>query len=215
MNYYVVVEGEGDKTVYSRWIPVLFPHLSEVEELSALVQDNFLLVEGRGYPNVMKRIEAGVHDVHTLGPDCRLIAAVDSEESTHEDRRAEVDARIANTGIAVNYRIIVQHFCIEAWGLGNRGIVPKKPRTERLRKCTAHYNVVINDPEQMTSPSWFEYGRARFAKRYLHDVIEESNHKGKSNSAVMSHEKYLREVVDRQRRTLHIPSFAALSAAFT
>jgi len=43
MNIYVVVEGKGDKKVYTHWIPLVNRQMSVVNSVASVKRNNFLI----------------------------------------------------------------------------------------------------------------------------------------------------------------------------
>ena len=90
MNYYVIVEGLGEKYVYKSWIPQVNPSLSYVSDLSKVQDNNFYIISGGGYPNYFKIIEDGINEVNQLGFFHKLVISVDAEEMTYNEKFTEI-----------------------------------------------------------------------------------------------------------------------------
>ena len=89
MNIYLVVEGSGEKKVYRKWIPWLFPEYTIVNDLDKLSNNNIYIISGRGYPSYFDIIERAAEDVYTNPTINRLVVAVDSEEMSYDQKRKE------------------------------------------------------------------------------------------------------------------------------
>ena len=165
MNIYVLVEGKGEKSVYKHWIPIVNPNLEYVDHVSAINSNNFSIVSAMGYPAYLEAIDHAVEDVSNNEAIDRLVVAIDSEEMTRFDKYDEVENRILSRHSNVNYKIIVQHFCLEAWALGNRRIISALPQDTELRKFKNIYDVRKLDPESL--PAFGQWNRAQFAYQYL------------------------------------------------
>ncbi len=58
----------------------------------------------------------------------------DSEDLGHDEKLEEISSFMTKIGLDIDYRIVVQHFCLETWALGNRAIVPRQPKTDKVRR---------------------------------------------------------------------------------
>jgi len=216
VNIYVVVEGETEKKVYSTWIPLINPALTEISSVEDVSDNNFLIVKGGGIPGYFEIIEAAVEDVHSIAAFDRLVVCVDSEELTYVAKYQEVEAFINGTARAIDYRIVVQHFCFETWALGNRRIVSRYPQSQRLREFKNHFDVGARDPELLTVIPRLTLTRARFAESYLRALLNERFRNLtyiKGHPGPVSQRTYFEQLVDRYQATGHIGSFAHLLAA--
>jgi hypothetical protein len=218
LNIYLVVEGTGEKRVYTHWVPLVNPALTVVDHLTEVVVNNIVITSGHGFPQYLDIIRRGVLDVQASPHIDRLVIAVDSEDMSYSQKRTEIDQYVGSLSIQVNYRVIVQHFCLEAWALGNKVIVPRKPQGQKLRTYRQVFNVLTNDPELLPSYPPQELNRAQFATQYLRALVNEK-YKGltytKSNPAVLLHDHYYQRVKDRFQTTGHIHSFNDFLSAFT
>lgn len=219
MNYYIVVEGAGEKTVYSKWIPLINPALKQVYSLSQVTNDTFIIYNGGGFPSILSMIEDGISDVTSSTNDFLFVVVIDSEEMTREQKLNEIDAFIKSKaiGVAVNYKIVVQHFCFEAWALGNRKIVSANPSDPELVKYLKHFHVRKNDPELLTSVSTEHWNRAQFSTSYLRKLLQQKFRQTytKSNPSAVVHPKYFDELKSRLNDTGHIDSFSELLTVFS
>lgn len=218
MNIYLVVEGPvGERRVYAHWIPLVNRQLTVVTTLESVVSNNVIIFSGGGYPNYFEVIEAGVRDVDANDTFDRLVVAVDSEELSYQEKLDEIDEFIKSLGVGIDYRIVVQHFCLETWALGNRLIVPRQPKDSKVREYRRHYDVLINDPEQLTAYPLEDWTRAQFAERYLRRLLNEKYRNltyTKSNPSALLNDKYFERVKSRFTETGHIPSFEPFLNAF-
>src|SRR4030042_1219577 len=135
MNIYLVVEGPvGEKQVYTHLIPLVNPNLKVVTNIDEIVNNNLIIYSGGGYPSYFEVIEAGVSDVLSNGNIDRLVIAVDSEEMSYEEKKQEIDDFINTLRVDIDYKIIVQHFCLETWALGNQVVISRKPKDPKVRE---------------------------------------------------------------------------------
>lgn len=216
MNFYVVTEGTVEATVYKSWIPSMNPALSYVETPAQLVTDNFTIVSGRGYPFFMGVIKNAIAQIQSSPLDARLIICVDSEDATYQQKYDEVADHVAKHQVgALDCRIVIQHFCFEAWALGNRRTPRKISRNEDLIEYRAHYDVLHLDPEGL--PPIYDLNRAQFAEVYLRRIINDRSARlsySKHNPAVDADPTYFQELTRRFGESGHISSFERFEMAF-
>jgi len=177
----------------------------------------FIIYSGGGYPNYLEVIEAGVDDVSSNEHIDRLVIAVDSEELSYDENRLEIDEFIKSLGKCLDYKIIVQHFCLETWALGNQAIVSRGPKDMQLRKYREYFDVLNNDPELLPEYPEDKLSRAQFAERYLGKLLNEKYRNlsyRKSNPGTLLHKKYYERLKMRLEKTGHIPSFNDFLCAF-
>ncbi len=219
MNFYIVVEGKVvEKSVYKVWIPELRNNLSYVDHPSGLIDENFVIVSGNGYPNYFNTIEGAILDVSSYASPTRLIICVDSEDMTLIDKYQEIDEFVKNIDSMIDYRIVVQHFCFETWALGNRRIAARNPKNPRLQQFRKLYDVIKNDPEEMPGIPSEGLNRSQLASIYLQLTLNDKNKRltySKSNPNVVANLKYYKALKTRHDDTKHIKSFDAFMSAFS
>lgn len=217
MNVYVVTEG-NESEVYKSWIPLINPNLSCADQIELVDTNNFFIVSAGGYPNYFSVIENAIEDIKEHPKFSRLVIGVDSEDMTREDKYAEIQEFVSRHTSEVDVRIVVQHFCFEAWCLGNRKIVRRNPNTRRLRDYKTVYDVRLLDPELLPDKLDEGLNRAQFAAKYLRLAIQERHKQrtyNKNNNRVVSHPKYFDQVRKRCEETPHIASFSSFLEAFS
>jgi hypothetical protein len=218
VNIYLVVEGPvGEKQVYAHWVPLVNPQLCLVSDLSSVTNDTFIIYSGGGYPNYFDVIEAAVQDVQANSQFDRLVVAVDSEEMSQSEKWTEIDDFIQGLGTNINYRIVVQHFCLETWALGNRSIVSRKPKDPKVREYRQHYDVLVRDPELMPGYLVDGLNRSQLAERYLRRLLIDRYRNltyTKSNPSILLNDKYFERVKSRHVQTNHIKSLNDFLSAF-
>lgn len=218
MNIHVVTEGNvGEKKVYRHWIPLANPDLIYVDHISEIKNNNFSIISGGGYPNYFDIIGSAIEDVNVGGNIDRLVVAVDSEEMSYEEKKVEIQEFISKSTCHADVRIVIQHFCLETWALGNQIIISTKPKSEKLRSYMRLYNVRINDPELLPPHDQESLNRAQFAEKYLKTALLEKYKQltySKSNPRALLHDKYFERVKQRTIRTGHIQSFCDFLNAF-
>lgn len=218
MNYYIVVEGSVEKKVYAKWIPLINPSLKQIHTLDNTTQDTFIIFDGGGYPSILGMIDDGIADLAGLEKDYRLVIVIDSEEMTRQEKLDEIETYVKNKiiGLAIDYKIIVQHFCFETWALGNRRIVSSNPSNPELVKYLKHFHVRKYDPELLTTISVNHGNRAQFAETYLRKLLQQKFHQTytKRNPEAVTHPSYLKELIKRHQDSGHIESFNELLSVF-
>lgn len=218
MNIYVLVEGEvGEKYVYQDWVPYVNPSLTYVPHISEIVSDNFSIIAGMGYPNYYKVIDNAINDLEDYKMIDRLVIAIDSEEQSYSEKKSEMENRLSKYNLKIDVKIIIQHFCLETWALGNRVIIRNNHQCPLLAKYKSIYNVKRLDPEGL--PDYPEHGdnRAQFAMRYLKAALNDRFRKltyTKSNPGALLNPKYYMQVKERYEQTNHICSFNDFLMAF-
>jgi hypothetical protein len=217
MNFYVVTEGAVEARVYRKWIPLIDPTLTFVRTPAELLQNNFTIISGGGYPFFMGVIKNAIAQIQTAPLNARLVICVDSEEATYQQKYHEIAAHVAahQTG-PLDSKIVVQHFCFEAWALGNMRLPRKVTRNAELLEYRAHYDVLALDPEGLTPI--YDLNRAQFTEVYLRRIVNDRNSRlsySKHNPAVVEDPTYFHELKRRLTDTGHIDSFQHFEVAFS
>jgi hypothetical protein len=230
MNIYVIVEGEiTEKIIYKEWIPCANNNLSYASKIEEVTSNKFYILSGRGFPQSFDRIKNAIKDVLTMENNSgqklfhRLVVSADSEEESYAHKRKELTEFIENylTEIGrpyLDYKIIVQHFCIETWGLGNSKIIPRQSKwSQEFKKYMHHFNIIENDPELLESFPGDCLTKAQHAANYLRQALI---HRGyqltytKGNPSYLANEKYYNELKKRFNQKKHIKSFNDFLVAF-
>lgn len=217
MNIYIVVEGNTEKEIYKSWVSLVNSQLSYVDSISEITNYNYYIISGGGYPSYFEVIDKAIEDVNNLGIFDKLIIAIDSEEMSDNDKYIEINNYVIQKNCLINVVIIVQHFCIETWGLGNRKAIRPHPTSDRLREYMKIYNVRNNDPELLPPNPKDGLNRAQFAKKYLRVALNEKNKHITlmfGFSKFLSNQKYFDQLKQRQKDTNHIKSFNIFLNAF-
>lgn len=216
MNYYVVVEGSVEKLVFEKWIPFVNDKLAYVDHPSKLVDDNFTIVSGLGYPNYLGIISSAIEDIAATGNTARLVTCVDSEDFTRAEKYAEIQTYILANGFnGLDFHIVIQHFCFETWVLGNRRVGPRRPSNPELIQYKRYYDVLVEDPEGL--PAMNDWNRAQFAEIYLRRMLQDKHRNAsysKNRPDLVAHNTYFVEVCGRVDDTGHNDSFKQFLDAF-
>ncbi|MBA3062838.1 MAG: hypothetical protein FP833_07835, partial [Atribacteria sp.] len=174
MNYFIVVEGKKvEPHVYNKWISYLNPKLHPINHISEFKEDNYLIFPGYGYPFYFEVISNAIQDVLHNPIIDYLIIGIDSEEMTYEEKYQEIHDFISDYVDKINIIIIVQHFCIETWALGNRLIIKRNLENTLLKRYMRYFNVVSNDPELLPPLEQEQLNRSQFAEKYLRKALND------------------------------------------
>jgi hypothetical protein len=179
MNLYFLVEGKTERKVYPRWIRHLIPSLTRVYVPGEVVEYNYYLISGMGFPRLLDvALSNSIEDINDSGRYDYFLIVLDADEVTVDERVREVEARVAEENLEpgnCQIQIIVQNRCMETWFLGNRRVFSRNPTNPELVKCVQFYNVFANDPELMYKPDLFEEPCAQFHFKYLRLMLAERN----------------------------------------
>jgi len=218
MNIHVVVEGEvGEVLVYKDWIPYVNPSLSFVSHISKTTSNNFSIIAGMGFPCYRNVIVNAIADLKTYNVFDRLVIAVDSEDYSYVEKKNEIEELLSGYDLGIDVKIIIQHFCLETWALGNRTIIRNNHQCPLLAKYKSIYNVKQLDPEELPDYPEQGYNRAQFAMRYLRAALNDRFRNltyTKSNPGALLNPKYYMQVKERYEQTSHISSFNDFLIAF-
>lgn len=216
MNYYIVVEGnKTENKIYPKWINILNPNLIQIYNICNFDKDNYYLITGGGYPNYFNIIKNSITDFKKSSDIDKLVIAVDSEDFSYSDKYKQIENLLKADLSEDEYEIIIQHFCIETWALGNKVIYSKNAQSIELRELQRHHNISTNDPELLVGLE--DNNRAQTAYKYLRLLIKEKNYKlsyTKRNPKVITDKKYFQRIIDRYNEGEHIQSFKTFYTIF-
>jgi len=217
MNFYIVVEGIGDKKIYETWIPLVNPSLKKANLLNEVDQNCFFIISGGGYPNYLDIINNGIETVNNLSIFNRYIISVDSEDFTKDEKYNEIQNHLQGKTCYVPIDIVIQHFCIETWLLGNLKIGPRNPKSAKVAEYKSIYDVFSKDPEFLPPHTEKGFNRSQFALHYLKACLNDKK-KGlsyrKGNPKAACHPTYFNEVKKRYSIRNQINSFGDFLTAF-
>lgn len=214
MNIYFLVEGKRtEMKVYPKWLSYLVPELKRVQWHHEVVQNNYCIFTGDGFPSLLhKQLRNSIEDVNSLGCFDYLVICLDADEQNIDACKQEILDFMVQEKISLNpqtqFEIIVQNKCLETWFLANPKIFKKNPKSEFLRECVAFYNVKKDDPELMGKLPDFEGSASVFHSIYLQELLAERKVTySKKNPQGVTEEYFLRELILRSQKTIHIQSF--------
>ncbi len=218
MNLYIVVEGEeACIELYKNWVKHINNNYNYKDNISDIVNNDFIIIAGFGYPFYKKIIEDAIVDVNTNQNIDKLVVCVDSEDYSFQEKYDEIEQIIVNNGLTKPYSIVIQHFCIETWFLGNRKINSKNISNPILRKYKKIFDVHKNDPELLPAYEVKELNRSQFAYKYFRYLLQEKYNRltySKNNASVVTESSFFHQVNKRFTTTNHIRSFKTLLDAF-
>ncbi len=214
MNIYFLVEGKRtEKKVYPKWLSILVPKLTEVNDPYSVSKNNYYLFSGNGFPSLLhNHLTNSVLDVNAIGDFDYFAICLDADECSVEERKQEVIDFMNTEGVALSAKtkfiLIVQNKCIETWLLGNMKVFKRNPHSPELREYISFYDVSKQDPELMNNSGDFET-TAQFHESYLKELLLERNIQyTKKNPRGVTEQAYLQQLIHRTEKTEHIRSFA-------
>lgn len=212
MNLYFLVEGRRTESkVYPSWIRYLLPSLTRVRWANEVIENNYVLFSGFGYPSLLhNHLENSIEECNSISCFDYLIVILDVDEMTVQYRENEVLSYIQHNNINIgNYELVVipQNRCIESWFLGNSKVFKSNPTSSELSEYIKFYNVKDNDPEEMGKLENFNT-HAQFHADYCKKFLAERNIiYTKRRPGAIVEEIYLNELINRSVNTNHIQSF--------
>ncbi len=215
MNLYFILEGEKTEVLlYPKWISYILPHFKQVDFEKQAAENNFYIFSGGGIPSIYKHTVNAIKNINDNPVFDKLIVCLDGEEIGVEARLSQIKDYIANSNVILNntceIEFVIQNVCIETWFLGNRKIVKKIPEGLLLRKFIAHYNITLNDPENMPNIEGFR-NNAHFHYAYFKEILREHKlYYQKSNPSLVMEKSFFEELEKRVSETEHLPSFKHL-----
>lgn len=219
MNAYIIVEGERtEMSVYPAWLSILAPNMHRIEDARELSHDSYYLFCGHGIPHIYKHVTNAVSDINEINArggnkyDC-LIVCLDTEDESREYIEQSLHLYLQESGVQpLGFDLLVfEHkVCMETWFLGNRRIFKSNPNGQEMIRYLRHYNVGVNNPEDMDSINPERCNKASFHLRYLKAMLAERNLRyEKNNTGVVCSSDYLKELIARFEQTHHLKSFGS------
>jgi hypothetical protein len=212
MNLYFILEGEKTEVLlYPKWINFILPEYKQVYLEKDVIDNNFYIFSGGGIPSIYNHTINAIKNINDRPIFDKLIVCLDAEEEGVEKRLKEIKEHIAKSNVVLNPRckieFVIQNICIETWFLGNRKIVKKIPEGLLLRTFIEHYNVTINDPEELEKINGFR-NKAHFHLSYFKEILKEHNLSyKKSNPTIVLERSFFDELEKRVNETEHLSTF--------
>jgi hypothetical protein len=222
VNLLLLVEGDTEARLYESWLRHRAPWLKRVSLVADLQHASYVLVNGKGYPQFLRNIDALLQDIQDYpGRVGEFWICADAEEVAYEAQYqylveilerlcANLHVRPSNPGLTL--RVIVQNCCIETWLLGNAGFLRQGPQGRDLVDFKRFFDVSTQDPEAMGTLQGY-LTRASFHEAYLKAMFRERGHNySKQHPAVAREGNYLDALEQRFRTTPHLRSMSELFA---
>jgi len=203
--------------LYKSWITYVNPNITYVDFIEHITNNNFSIVHSHGNPYYFRTIDRAIDDVNDHGNIKRLVISVDSEDMSFQDKQSEISSYLTNKPCSASIFIIVQHFCIETWALGNKRACPANPNHQSLLTFKNLFDVRVSDPELLPSYPPLNLNRAQFAAVYLRSMLQARNMHlsyNKSRPKPLRHSTYFNQISLRHQTTNHIASFSSFLNAF-
>jgi hypothetical protein len=139
---------------------------------------------------------------------------LDAEELTVPERIKEIKDFIEKENVTLNSNcvidFVIQNVCIETWFLGNKRIVKRVPEGLLLKEYINHFDVRIDDPEQMEKMEQYR-NKADFHYRYFREILKEKKlHYSKSRPKIVLEKTFFDQLEKRVNETSHLKSFKQL-----
>lgn len=204
MNVYFLVEGNStERKIYPKWLEYLIPNLVRVQYHDEVENNNYYLISGQGYPNILyEGLKNAVEKILETQKYNYLVICVDADEESVEERIQYIREFISDQEINLGetkVEIIVQNRCIETWLLGNKRIFnSRQPLNLPLSSYVNYYDVSQNDPEEMGKYDMRNH--ADFHYQYLREVFRAKNTTySKKNPKDAKEKYYFKELQKRVR----------------
>ncbi|MDR2918200.1 MAG: hypothetical protein LBV72_02390 [Tannerella sp.] len=215
MNLYFVLEGEKtEMLLYPKWINYIIPQLTQVDQESDVLANNFYIFSGGGIPSIYNHTVNAIKNINDNPIFDRLIVCLDGEEIGVDARVDEIKNYIEKSDVKLNDKckidFVIQNVCIETWFLGNRKVIKRNPAGDKLGEYKRHYNVINEDPELMEKMENFR-NKAHFHISYFKEALKEHDLSySKSNPKIVTEKSYLDELIKRVNDTTHLSSLKNL-----
>jgi len=204
MNLYFLVEGKRTETkVYPKWLSVLVPGLEQVDDAFEIINNQYYLFSGGGYPNILDDMVKAIRDINDIMKYDYFVVCLDADDFSIEERISEIKKRIESEGLSLKAQliIIIQNRCFETWFLGNSKVYTRNPQGEFL-EYSKFYDVSENDPELMGKMGDFEESVSKFHEKYLEKMLAERNIRyTKARPYSVCEETYIAQLKRRVRDT--------------
>ena len=218
MNITVLTEGKGDKKLYNAWIPFINPNLNHVAYIDDIFTNDYHVRSSYGFPYYLDDIDTIINDVNSHGNIDRLVLGLDSEEETLQQRKNRIESHIRYKPCSATIFIVIQHFCIETWALGNRKACSLNPSYAPLVTYKNYFDVRSSDPELLPDYPQDSWNRSQFAEVYLNAMLKSKNSHLtyiKSHPKPLCNLSYFSQIRLRYHKTNHLRSFGMFLQAFS
>jgi hypothetical protein len=220
MNIYVVVDGEyATKKIYQNWIPLANRQLKCVDYLNELTENNFIVYASQnGYPGIWSLTEKAIEDANNIQGIDRIVVCVDSEDEKYSEVLSKAQQRVKKKTCKIPVKIVIQHFCLETWLLGNINLFHGKTKDKLLQEYYTRFDIRKLDPADLPDYKQKIMNRAHFAYYYLLAGIKHTHgnkkYYNKRSPGIAQEETFYNSVYDRCKKQGHIQSFNDFLNAF-
>jgi hypothetical protein len=218
MNIYFLVEGKRtEMKVYPKWLSYLVPKLQRVNAHQSVERNNYYIFSGNGFPSLLdNHLRNCIEDINSTQKYDYFVICLDADEQNIDQCKQEILDFMTSENLVLSnntqFEMIVQNKCLETWFLGNPKIFKTNPDDDFLRECVAFYNVKSNDPEMMEKIPDFEGSTSIFHSSYLQKLLLERNVRySKANPQGVVEEYFLKNLIDRNKKTGHISTFKSFT----
>ncbi|MCF9080210.1 hypothetical protein J7937_23005 [Vibrio parahaemolyticus] len=216
MKLYFLLEGEkSEMQAYPSWIKAKLPNIksySAREDFSTFSTSNYAayFLSGLGFPSILNRIEMSVSEIHDIGGVDYFIVVLDSDDYDIPELQKIVDNKILEADLSRNVKtiIVVQKKCFETLVIANDVAIPRNPgpEHEHFLKMHQHYNVYLNDPEDMLSPNEDDTNSQYHAKYAIAALGTRGIRYRKGSIGSVADPQYFNQIIGRIDRTEHMES---------
>lgn len=210
MNLYFLVEGKTERIIYPKWLEILLPNYSRINNAYDVQNNHYYLISGGGYPSLLdNHLADSIAEVDDCGCYDYLVLCLDCDDKSPQQAVEEVENFIKQKGLVINspcqLKIIPQHKTIETWCLANSKIYPRHNQSSDFQEFAQFYNVMLDDPENMLKPKNYLGTIADYHFRYLSTMLREQNVSyTKSNPIVVTASTYIQQLQKRINETEHL-----------
>ncbi|ETR69759.1 MAG: hypothetical protein OMM_03714 [Candidatus Magnetoglobus multicellularis str. Araruama] len=160
--YILLLKVSPKKKIFPSWIKILRPELAQVFTLGQVLYNI-----SNVFPCYYDHIESAIDTINSTKKFDKLIISIYSEEQTKKEKYLEVSNFLLKNPCISEIKIIVQHFCLETWLLGNKKVGPRNPKTQELKIYKQYFDVFKEDPDLLPDFPNENLNRAQFAFLYL------------------------------------------------
>jgi hypothetical protein len=210
MNILLHVEGLTERKNYTKWLRQLLPNLTKVNLPNMVTHNNYCIIKSDGYNALLDDLSQTINEANHLGTFDFFLIITDTDNYSIEERESEIRNHLVKNNLKMNdstdFIIILQRCCHETWFLGNQLIFTENPISLTLKNWIEHFNVSINDPEQMPVPTDLNKSIGAFHKMYYGEMRDEY-FKNKDTNDISTESNHLINIIERFEQTGHIQTF--------
>ncbi|MDO5399023.1 MAG: hypothetical protein Q4G33_13965 [bacterium] len=217
MNYYFLLEdSESFIKVLPYWLKHMGFNCTRVMNIAEIKQNNYVLQSGHGVTQLITRALFDTIDTIINYPNTidYLIIILDTENLEPCVRKAQVMHKIKEKYSTKEFdfkiEILVCNHCFETWLLGAKDIYPHESVNPDsfFYPYYKHYNVSVQDPENMLVPNNINETIAKYHFHYLHELFRYKRIQYRKNKPnYVQTKEYFDLIVERVHNTMQIESF--------